>query len=212
MFCIKWFGLSRVAKYWLDVRYGTACWGLYPRPYHLSIVLAELLIILINNLHIYIFIIHYTIPRNYPFYLNIYWHVPYSCKKCVDISTKRTNQQDEASRSCEEGEIKIDVIVCDSSTIWIIPAGGFGNKLLLLLLYYYLCMYWLCYWYYFCLWCVPAWFTSARNLGLWIYSQILASQVGQVKPSQQHGKPSEASPAMWLRGNMEQSTFRKKPG
>jgi hypothetical protein len=34
------------------------------------------------------------------------------------------------------------------------------------------------------------------NLGLWIYSQIWASQVGQAKPSQQCGKPSEASLAM----------------
>jgi hypothetical protein len=66
-----------------------------------------------------------------------------------------------------------------------------------------------CYLYYSYLWCVSVWFTSTQDLGLWIYSQIWAGQVwqSQAKPSQQRGKPSEASQAMWRRGNMRQSTF-----
>jgi hypothetical protein len=38
------------------------------------------------------------------------------------------------------------------------------------------------------------------------------SDLGQAKPSQRHGKPSELSLTMRLRGNLEQSTFGKRPG
>ncbi len=38
-------------------------------------------------------------------------------KSVLIYQQKEQTSKDEASRSCEEGEIKIDVIACDSSTI-----------------------------------------------------------------------------------------------
>ncbi len=71
-----------------------------------------LLIILINDLYIYIFfIIHHTIPVNYPYYLHIY------VLTCQIYQQKEPTNKMKPQDHVKRVEIKINVIACDSSTI-----------------------------------------------------------------------------------------------